>query len=389
MPSKKAPKSDFDSNSHLAAIIESAEDAIISKDLNGIIVSWNRSAETIFGYSSDEIVGRSIMLLIPPDRADEEPIILEKLKRGERIEHFETVRLAKDGRELDVALTISPIKDSEGKVIGASKIVRDVTRQKQTERALEETRAQLEAYARDLEKKVHERTARLQEAVNELEAFSYSVSHDLRAPLRAMRQYSEALLEDHGKELDETGRGYLQRIANSGTKLDTMIRDVLIYSRTIRAKEQLQPVNLDNLVHEIIRQYPNFHRYESVIEVQSPLLPMIGQEAFLTQSISNLLGNAIKFMADGGEPKIRVWTEARGPKVRLWIEDNGIGIDPRHHARIFNMFERVHGGSDYEGTGIGLAIVRKSVERMGGTVGVESKLGAGSKFWIELPGTTE
>jgi PAS domain S-box-containing protein len=374
-------------NAYLAAIVESSDDAIISKDLNGRITSWNHGAERIFGYHAGEAIGRSISILIPESRAEEETQLLARLRRGERIQYFETVRMAKDGRELTVSLTISPIRTKNGTIIGASKIARDITRQKQMERELKNNQGELQAYARDLEKRINERTARLQEAVSELEAFSYSVSHDLRAPLRAMRQYSETLLEDYARNMDETGRGYLTRISRSGAKLDAMIRDVLTYSRIIRAKGQLAPLDVDQLVRDIIQQYPNFQEHENRIHIEGELLPMMGHEAFLTQCVSNLLVNAIKFVSPDKVPDIRVRTDRRDQKVRLWIEDNGLGIAPEHHSRIFNLFERIHGDLQFEGTGIGLSIVKKAAERMGGTVGLESRPDKGSKFWVELPAT--
>jgi signal transduction histidine kinase len=224
----------------------------------------------------------------------------------------------------------------------------------------------------------------LETANQELEAFSYSVSHDLRAPLRAIRQLSQVLLEDYGDKLDPDARGILDRIMMSGSRLDLLIRDVLAYSRVIRSPVQFWPVKLDNLIFEVIQQQPALQAPQATISIQSPLLPVLGHDAFLTQCFSNLLENAVKFVSKGKAPEITVRTEPRGSMVRIWVEDNGIGIEPRHQQRLFNLFERVHSEQEYEGTGIGLSIVRKAVERMGGTVGVESEPGKGSRFWMEL-----
>jgi len=370
----------------LAAIVTSSEDAIISKNLEGIIVDWNGAAERILGYSATEAVGKPITLIIPPERRAEETEIITRLKAGERIEHFETVRVTKSGEEIDVSLTISPVRDYSGRIVGASKILRNISPKKQIERNLYEAQRQLQGRAEDLEKRVQERTARLQEVVTELETFSYSVSHDLRAPLRAIQQYAEMLVEDYSPKLDEQGRGYLSRIASSTSRLDALIRDVLTYSRVVRSEVRLETVDTDRLVRELVEQYPEFQPPKAQIDIQSPLLPVRAHEAFLSQCLSNLLGNAVKFVSPDRAPRVRVRTEERNGAVRIWVEDNGLGIDPNDRDRIFGIFERAHSDPRYEGTGIGLSIVRKAAERMDGRVGVESVVGLGSRFWIEFAG---
>jgi len=368
----------------LAAIVESSDDAIVSKSLEGIVQSWNKGAERVFGYTAEEMIGKSILTIIPPDRQHEEPRILEQLRRGERIDHFETIRLTKSGRQINVSVSISPLRDSAGNIIGASKIARDVTEKKAAERALAEAREKLQKHARELEDRVQERTARLQSMVGELEAFSYSISHDLRAPLRAMQQYSHILLEDYAEKLDENGKQFLNRIVTSGDRLDRLIRDVLTYSRMLREPLQLENLSLEPLIRAIVHDLPSLQSPQAEIEVVVPLLRVCGNQAFLTQALSNLLINAVKFVREGSMPKVRIWTEKRESCVRINVQDNGIGIAPEHHRRIFGMFERLHTTRSYDGTGIGLAIVRKAVERMNGTVGVESQVGHGSTFWIEL-----
>ena len=491
--------------SHIAAVVESSDDAIISKTLEGIITSWNAGAERIFGYTAQETIGQSIFLLIPAELQKEEPGILAKLRRGERIEHYETVRVAKDGRQIDISLSVSPIKDSTGKVIGASKIARDITEDKRRQEALRESevrfrsmadaapiliweagtdqlrnyvnqtwlnfvgrsleqetgkgwlegvhpedrtqclniyltsfearqpfemeyrirhhtgeyrwlfdqgsprfgpqgtfqgyigacvditesvqaRETMEERKAELERLVGERTASLQEAVAQMEEFSYSVSHDLRAPLRAMQGYATAVLEDYGEKLDDEGRNYLQRIVSAGTRMDRLTRDVLVYSKIPRTAMKLHPVGLDKLVIDIVQQYLQVKNGTAEISIETPLLPVVGNESFLAQAISNLVDNAVKFTTPGEAPRVRIWTEACQNDVRLWVEDNGIGIQPEHQGRIWGMFERVHPQNVYDGTGIGLAIVRKTIERMNGTMGVESDGKSGSKFWILLPG---
>jgi PAS domain S-box-containing protein len=372
----------------LAAIVESSDDAIISKSIEGIVESWNQGAERMFGYKASEIIGQSILKIIPLNRQQEEPAILERLSHGERVEHFETVRLRKDGREIEVSVTISPLRNSAGEIFGASKIVRDISGRKASERALAEIREKLQAYTSELEERVQERTARLEEMVGELEAFSYSISHDLRAPLRAMQQYSHVLLEDYKGKFDAQGEVYLKRIIAAGDRLDTLIRDVLAYSRVMREPLTLETVPLESLINGIIHDLPDLQPDKADVRIETPLLPVCGNPAFLTQALTNLLTNAVKFVPVDRKPTVRVWTKAHNGNVRISIQDNGIGIPTEHHSRIFGLFERLHTDREYEGTGIGLAIVRKAVERMHGTVGLQSERGAGSTFWIELKAPT-
>lgn len=237
----------------------------------------------------------------------------------------------------------------------------------------------------NLEDRVAERTAKLEETVSELEAFSYSVSHDLRAPLRAMQGYSQVLMEDYSNQLDETARDYLDRIVTSGHRLDRLVQDILTYSRSARSEIEIRPINLEKLVEEIVQHYPALQPPKADIKIKTPLVNVLGHDGSMTQCVSNLLSNAVKFVPSGKVPEVKVWTDHIGPEVRVWFHDNGIGIDRAHQSRIFKMFERAPHVGNYDGTGIGLAIVHKAVERMGGKVGVESAPGEGSKFWIQLP----
>jgi PAS domain S-box-containing protein len=368
----------------LAAIVEGSEDAIVGKTLDGIITNWNQAAERILGYSATEAIGKPITLLIPPDRLDEEREILARLKAGRRVQHFETVRVTKDGREIDVSLSISPIKDPSGRVVGASKILRDITERKKVDHDLLQAQRQLQQRAGELEIRVRERTAQLQEMIAELESFSYSVSHDLRAPLRAIQQYAEILKEDYQDKLDEEGRKYLTRIAASTARMDALVRDVLTYSRVVRSDIKMKPLNTEKLLRDLIEQYPTFQPPLAQVEIVSPLHCVMGHEPFLIQCLTNLIGNAVKFMPKNRIPQVRVRTEENGDVIRLWVEDNGIGIESEDQERIFGMFEKAAVGQHYDGTGIGLSIVRKAVERMEGRLGVDSEIGRGSQFWIEL-----
>jgi signal transduction histidine kinase len=200
-----------------------------------------------------------------------------------------------------------------------------------------------------------------------------------------MQNYASILQTDEAPRLTTEGKTYLDRIISAANRLDRLIQDVLKYSRVGRLDTPLAVVDLEKLLREIIEQYPSFQKPRAQIEVRPPLLAVVANEAALTQCISNILGNAVKFVAPGVTPQITVWSEAKNSHIRLNIADNGIGIAPNHLEKIFRMFERVHSEKMYEGTGIGLAIVKKAIERMGGEIGVTSEIGRGSTFWIDLP----
>jgi len=368
----------------LAAIVESSDDAIVSKDLNGVITSWNRGAERLFGYSPQEAIGQPVTLLIPSDLFDEEPDILKRIRRGEKIEHYETVRRRKDGTLVNISLTVSPIIDARGQIVGASKVARDITGRKQTEAALQHANERLANQAAGLERLVRERTAELTATNKQLEAFVYSIAHDLRAPLRAMEGYSAMLLEEAGAVLNETTRGYANRINKSAQVLDTLLRDLLAFSRLTQERIELAPVKLESAVQfalDLLQE--EIQRKKARVEIARPLPTVLAHAPTLGQVMVNLVSNALKFVAPGQPPLIRLRAEERSEFVRLWVEDNGIGIAPEHQEQIFRLFTRLHGAT-YGGTGIGLTVVKHGIERLRGQVGLESARGQGSRFWVEL-----
>jgi PAS domain S-box-containing protein len=237
----------------------------------------------------------------------------------------------------------------------------------------------------DVEARVAERTAQLQETITSLESLCYNIAHDLRAPLRAMQGMSSALLEEYGSTLDETAKEYAERIVTSANRMDRLIQDLLAYGRLSRSDLECGNTDLETpLASVLARLEPEISPRNARIEVQRPL-PMVWANPTLLEHIfTNLLSNALRFTQAGIAPQIRIWAEETNATVRLWVGDNGIGVDPAHHQKIFQIFERLDPGSTFPGTGMGLAIVKKAAERMGGYAGVESTPGNGSRFWVEL-----
>jgi hypothetical protein len=225
-------------------------------------------------------------------------------------------------------------------------------------------------------------------ANSELEAFSYTVSHDLRAPLRSISGYVCVLLEDYGSRLDDEGRGHLMALDRASKRMDALTRDLLAYGRVARESITLEPLPLQPLLEGVIALTGLGKTQPAKIVIEPELLDVMANRSLLEQCLTNLIGNATKFVSSGVTPEVRIRTESRGNLARLWIEDNGIGIDASYHGKIFNIFERVGDLHKYEGTGIGLAIVQRAVQRMGGACGVESAPGQGSRFWVDLPAPT-
>ena len=231
---------------------------------------------------------------------------------------------------------------------------------------------------------------RLEQINRELQGFAYSVAHDLRAPLRGMQGFSEALREDYSQVLDERGRGYTLRIEAAAKRMDELIRDLLDYSRLSRAELPIAPVAFYQVVAAAKQQLAGLLREaDATLKVPDDLPVVLGHFGTLVQVLANLIGNSTKFVAPGTKPVVTIRAEPRGSVVRVVVEDNGIGVAPQFHDKIFRVFERLHGPEDYPGTGIGLAVVRKGIERLGGRVGVESEAGSGACFWFELPAASD
>ena len=273
-------------------------------------------------------------------------------------------------------------EQNTGEVAGVSVAVLDISARKRAETALRDLAATLEA-------RVAERTRQLSDVVAELDAFAYSISHDLRAPLRAMEGFARILLEDHAEPLGAEGRRYAERIVAAAARMEGLIQDLLAYSRLSRDAVELAPVDLERAVDRAVaelREGGALGGAQAEVVVRRPMPRVLASRVVLGQILANLLSNAAKFTLPDQPARICAWAEKRpGDRVRLWIEDEGIGLAPEHLGRVFNVFERLHGQEIYPGTGIGLAIVRKGAERLGGTAGAESDgPGRGSRFWVDL-----
>jgi len=356
----------------LAAIVESSNDAILSKTLDGIITHWNSAAERIFGYSAAEAIGRSGAMLVPRDREDEEPQILARIKRGEHVDHLETVRVTKAGNRIEIAATISPIRDASGNVVGASKIARDITQRKQAEHRILALNLELGANA-----------VQLQQTNRELEAFSYTISHDLRAPLRHIDGYARMLQEDAGDQLDAEMRRYLDAIGNSARQMGMLIDDLLAFSRLGRKPVERVEIDMKSLVGRVLFDVST----DGDPRVTVGALPAAHADPVLLRQVwVNLLSNALKYSAPrGADARVEITGKSLGDRVRYRIRDNGVGFDMRYADKLFGVFQRLHSPDEFEGTGVGLAIVQRIVLRHGGTIEADAEPGRGATFTFELP----
>ncbi len=362
----------------LAAIVKSSDDAIISTDLESIVTTWNSAAEKMFGHSETEMLGKSQSLIIPLDREDEVVRILNLIKRGETLNHFETERIRKDGKSIDVSVTISPIKDEEGNIVGASKIARDISELKRAVKEIHQLNAQLE-------QRVTDRTAQLQAANDELESFSYSVSHDLRAPLRHINGFSGALLEDYGDVLDETGKGYLKEVREATQEMAQLIDDVLQLARVTRTEMAPAAVDLSEMARSSVEALQTeFPDRRVRVEVE-PGLTARGDRRLLQILLTNLLGNAWKFTSKTENAEIIFGHEETKGESVFFVRDNGSGFDMAFADKLFGAFQRLHGSDEFEGTGIGLATVQRIVNRHAGRVWADGKVDVGATFYFTLP----
>jgi PAS domain S-box-containing protein len=350
----------------LAAIVESSADAIIGKTLDGIITSWNGGAQRLFGYAAEEAIGKSVSILLPKNKEEEEAQILARLRRG-GVDHFDTLRIRKDGREVSVSVTSSPVYDSHGNLVGASKVARDITDRKAAERTLAEAKTTAE------------------NAVRELEAFSYSVAHDLRAPLRGMNGFAQVLIESYADKLDDQGKDWLQEILLNATRMGNLIDALLSLAQVTRTLVTREDVDLSAMVLGILNGIVDAEPERRVeIVVEGSLHADVDRA--LTQSLlDNLVRNAWKFTSKSAVARIEFGATDNHDTRAFFVRDNGAGFDMELAGKLFAPFQRLHKAADYPGTGIGLANAQRIVQRHGGRIWAEGSIDHGATFYFTLP----
>lgn len=336
---------------------------------------------------NDAIGGQSWEEIIHPDDRDSTwKAWRASVTANTPFEHEHRLRCARDSSYRWHLSRALPRQDAQGQVIQWVGSATDIDERRRAFAELDEARARLRRYTDELELRVQERTTNLQELNAELEAFSYSVSHDLRTPLQFIQGFAEAVLEDGESTLSEDSKGYVRRVIRASQRMDTIVRDLLTYSRVSREQVQLAEVDLAEVIEDVmVHHEADIKERHALIEIPSRLPIVRANRTGLFQALSNLVANALKFVSPDRRPEIRLRVEMRGERIRLWVEDNGIGISPEHHEKIFRLFERLHSASEYPGTGVGLSLVKKAMAKIGGGSGMESVPGEGSRFWIEMP----
>lgn len=403
---KQAEEEILAMNIRLSAILQASPVGIVALDAQRKVQLWNASAERIYGYRANEVIGKAVPDMQVPGDAGY-ATLRERIFSGERIERVETKRMRSDGRVIDVAISTAPLRDDNGEFMGTVALVRDITERKRVE-------AELVRLNQELEQRVIERTEHLQQeiaervraeaeikelnatlaeqakhlvAVNkELETFTYSVSHDLKAPLRGIDGYSRLLLEDYADRLDEEGQYFVHTIRGATTQMAQLIDDLLSYSRLERRSLTVNPIQVREVVENALYQMQLSQVYPQTtvdVDVEDGIVNIDADALSLV--LRNLVDNALKFSAKCPAPRVEIRGSRGAGGYRLSVRDNGVGFDMQYQERIFDIFQRLHRSEDYPGTGIGLAMVRKALLRMDGRVWAESQPGQGATFTMEIP----
>ncbi len=352
----------------LAAVVTDSNDAITLQDLEGKISAWNRGAEKMYGYTESEAQAMNIQETIPEAKRQE---ALEFMKRAqEEVPSFETQRLTKDGRTLDVWLTVTKLVDGAGKSVGIATTERDITERKRAIERLVEEKKNLER-------------------VNlELDSFVYTASHDLRAPLRAMSSYATFLEEDCKGQLDEKREKYLVQIRKGADRMNELIEDLLTLSRLSRIQNPYEEVKIRELLDSVLDRIEfDLKEMKVDLRIQDEMPTVYCDRIKIGEVFLNLINNAIKFSSKTPHetPRLEIGWRDQSESYEFYVKDNGIGIDPEYHEKIFGIFEKLHLREEYEGTGIGLSIVKRIVEDHSGRVWVESGVGKGAAFYFAIP----
>lgn len=350
----------------LATVLRDSNDAITLQDLDGRLLAWNRGAEVMYGYTEAEALKMNISTLVPAGERKGRVPLAQRLSRGETIESFETQRVTKDGRILDVWMTVTALKDDRGKICAIGTTERDITARKRADQALAG------------------KTEELARSNAELEQFAYVASHDLQEPLRKLVSYTNLLAQRYQGKLDSNADKFIGYIVDAATRMQGLIDGLLTLSRIGGAETSLEPTHLEAVLHQVLADIDTALEDSGAVVTFDPLPTVKADASQMKQLLQNLIGNAIKFHGTD-PPRIHVSAQQKHHQWVFSIRDNGIGIDPQYAERIFLVFQRLHTRAEYPGTGIGLAICKKIVERHGGRIWVESCTGKGATFYFTLP----
>ncbi len=362
----------------LLALFQNAPAALIALTPDGIVKLWNPAAESIFGWSDTEVVGKRNPI-VPEEKSQEFEVRHNEVVKGDTLIGHEVKRKRRDGKAIDVSISTATVKDPEGAVEQIVGVLFDITKRKEAERSILELNA-------SLEEKVVQRTAELQDAIKDLESFSYSVSHDLRSPLRAIDGYSNILLEDYEETLDDDGQKLLKLVIKNTQRMSQLIDDLLAFSRLGRTAIKKTPTDLAALAAEIVEELREANpERETVFEIVSDI-PMVAVDpSVFRQVLINLISNAFKFTRHRSPGRIEFGAEEEDRFIRFWVKDDGAGFDMAHIDRLFGVFQRLHRESEFEGTGVGLAIVAKIISRHGGKIQAQGRVDGGATFTFWLP----
>jgi len=350
----------------LAAIVETSDDCILSKTLDGTITSWNGGAERLYGYSPEEIIGKHVSVLMPESHKDDFHRFVKKIQNAEQILHFETLRKKKDGTIFHVSVSLSPMRNRFGDLIGISTIARDISREKLLEASLEQA------------------ITELKRSNDELDSFASIAAHDLQEPLRTVACFSRLIQKDREEGRTERFDEHLAFVYNSVTRLQTLITDLLEYGRIGKKKDFVQLALGDVLGAVLSELRPQIEERRAEVKVRNLPPNLTADRSGLFCLFQNLISNALKYCSQIS-PKIEISAEPEGTEWIFSVKDNGIGISPEHFGELFQIFHRLHSREAYPGTGIGLASCKKVVDYHGGRIWVESEPNHGSTFYFTLP----
>ncbi len=361
---------------YLAAVVKQSNDAIYLHHPDGKIISWNNGAEAIYGYTEEEARNMNVGNIVPEYLLEESQGVINAIIHGKQIQSLETKRITKYGRIIEVIFSASVITDANGQLKSVAITERDITHEKIAAQEI-----------RQLNLELKKNIAQLEDANRELESFSYSVSHDLRAPLRAIHGYANIISDEYQSQLDDEFGGLFEKIKKNAKKMGELIDDLLAFSKLGRQSLVKLPIDFNELIKQVLDDLKSSMDHHAVIEVKS-LPSSEGDHALLNQAVANLVSNAIKYSSNIPEPRIEIGAVEEPDEQVYYIKDNGAGFDMAYVDKLFGVFQRLHLEKDFSGTGVGLAIVKRVIEKHGGRVWAEGQVNQGATFYFSLPKTT-